>query len=166
MLRPRDKDRLLWLLLIRPLCFRSHSGELSANDEAAHVDTDITGTCALAPVRIGRREFHLDRRDTAVRSTLKVGEIPARRDDVWPHALDRVHEHAGTLDRERFALHGDAPRRSCEGPEAVYHVAFWLRGIGTEVRVPPVWALANFESGSAYRPPDLERNLYLLSEVG
>src|SRR5216683_602230 len=104
MLHTRDKVRLLWLSLIRPFCFRSDGSELPANDKPAHVDTDITRPCALAPVRIGRREFHLNRRDAAMRRALEVSEIPSRRHDIRSHALDRVHKHTGTVNCKGLAI--------------------------------------------------------------
>jgi len=83
----------------------------------------MTAATTVRTIRIYGGELHLNRADTSGFLALEVGKVPARRDEVGTHALDRVHEHARAVDVERLALVHNVPLRSRAWPEPVYDIA-------------------------------------------
>ena len=164
--RARDYRSIVRLLLPGPLRLRGDRRELPAQDDRADVDGDEARAGALLPVVVRRRKLHLDRGHAAVRLGLEVREVPARGNEVRAHALNRVHEHAGALDRRRVALMHEEARRGLARPEAVDDVPVGVLRVMPEVRKAAVGPAADLEARRVRGAGDVEGDLEVIVEVG
>lgn len=119
----------------------------------------------LAVRRLGRK-LHLERGDAAELVAVERGEVPGRRDQVGPHALDRVDKRARALERLRLPAANDMPRGLEARPEAMDHISVRVLGIRAEVRVPALGAVADLPARDIRRALHLQRDLQVDAEVG
>ena len=153
-------------LLVWPLGLRRHRRKHAVHHERAQIDNDPARAGAGAPMGVTRRKLHLDRGHPAGVCALEMRKVPPRGDEVGPHALDGVHEHAGPFHRLGFAVGDDVPGALVARPEAVYDVSVRSLNVRAKVGEPAMRPLAHLVPWDGGGPLHIEGQLQVRGQVG
>lgn len=96
---------------------------------------------------------------------LEVRKVPASGDEVGPHTLYGVHEHAGALDGGRLAILYDMASSDSSGPKSMDDVSIWLLEVVTEIGVSSLGTFSDLEAGNGGGPTDVERDLEVVGKI-